>query len=363
MNIAVFGLAVSSSWGNTHAAHWRGLARALERRGARLKFFERNHSSHATARDGLTFPGIDLVLYDRWNDVAPAARAAVAAADAAIVTSACPDGPEAADLVRASSRLPVYYDLDTPVTLASLNGAPAPYLPRDGMIGFDLVLSATGGQALDVLARRLGGDPVRPLYGCVDVDAYQPDPGARRPEVALSYLGSYAPDRQWLLTSLFLEAARRLPDRSFLIGGARYPADFPWTPNTSFLHHVDADRHRQFYGAAPLTLNVTRASMTRLGHCPSARLFEAAACGTAVISDDWIGIDAFFTPGEEILIAHSVHDVLAAIALGPDQLGKIGRRARERVLAEHSTDRRADELLALLTTRSRALPAQPGATG
>jgi spore maturation protein CgeB len=348
MNIAVFGLAVSSSWGNTHAAQWRGLARALERRGARITFFERNHASHASARDGLTFPGIDLVLYDAWRDVLPRARAAVAAADAAIVTSACPDGPEAADLVRGSSRLPVYYDLDTPMTLASLDATPAPYLPRDGMIGFDLVLSVTGGQALEILARRLGGVPVRPLYGCFDVDAYVPDPGARRPDVALSYLGSYAADRQWLLTSLFLEAARRLPERSFLIGGARYPTDFPWTPNTSFVQHVDPDRHRQFYGAAPLTLNVTRASMTRLGHCPSARLFEAAACGTAVVSDDWLGIDAFFTPGEEILLAHSVDDVLAAIALGPDALARIGGRARQRVLAEHSTERRADELLALL---------------
>jgi spore maturation protein CgeB len=348
MNIVVFGLTVSSSWGNGHATQWRGLGRALGEQGVRVTFFEKNQPYYANARDGVKFPGIELVLYESWHELEPRARAAVAAADAAIVTSFCPDAREAADLVRAASRFAVFYDLDTPVTLASLDGQPAEYLPRGGMIGFDLVLSFTGGPALDALARRLGAQPVRALYGCVDPEVYAPEPSARRQDFALSYLGTYAPDRQWMLASLFVEAARRLPGRSFLMGGAQYPQDFPWTTNTFFMRHVDPGRHREFYGAAPLTLNVTRASMARMGFCPSGRIFEAAACETTVISDVWDGIDTFFTPGEEILLARSVEDVVGAIELGPDALHRIGARARARVLEEHSTHHRARELLALL---------------
>jgi spore maturation protein CgeB len=357
MNIVVFGLTVSSSWGNGHATLWRGLGRALQKRGVRLTFFERHQTYYADVRDAVTFPGIDLVLYDSWPDVEPTARAAVLAADAAIVTSFCPDGPDAADLVRGASRFPMFYDLDTPVTLASLDGTPAPYLPRAGMTGFDLVLSFTGGPALDELRRRLHAGVVRPLYGFADADAYTPDPSARRDDVALSYLGTYALDRQWTLTALFVEAARRLPHRFFLLGGAQYPRDFPWTENTLFVRHVEPGQHRKFYGAAPLTLNVTRASMAQMGFCPSGRIFEAAACATAVISDVWDGIETFFEPGEEILLAQSVDDVLGAIALPPAELERVGRRARARVIEEHSADRRADELL------SHIASAQWGETG
>src|SRR5262249_14056469 len=156
------------------------------------------------------------------------------------------------------------------------------------------------------------------------------------------------PDRQWLLASLFVEAARRLPDQVFLIGGANYPHDFPWTPNTLFVRHVDPTQHRRFYGSASLTLNVPPPSMARMGSCPPLRLFEAAACETAVVSDIWAGIETFFAPGEEILLAQSVEDVIGAIQLGDAELGRIGRRARQRVLDEHSAAHRASELLWLM---------------
>lgn len=364
LHLAVFGLTVSSSWGNSHAKTWRALGRALARMKVRITFFERHAPHFADARDGLTFPGIDLVLYDEWAAVEPKAREAVLGADAAIVTSLCPHGPEAADLVRARAPFAIFYDLDTPTTLGAPDGPPAPYLPRDGMLGFDLVLSATGGPALDLLARRFGADPVWPLYGGVDPEEYTAEPGARRADVAMSYLGTYVPDRQWLLSSLFLEAARRLPERVFLIGGAQYPHDTPWTPNTLFVPHVDPTQHRRFYGAAPLTLNVTRASMARIGYCPTLRLFEAAACETVVISDIWPGIETFFAPGEEILLAQSADDILGAIELGESELGRIGRQARQRVLDEHSAAHRASELLWLMENgASRALSSVAAGVG
>ncbi|HEY8927279.1 MAG TPA: glycosyltransferase, partial [Polyangia bacterium] len=173
---------------------------------------------------------------------------------------------------------------------------------------------------------------------------------------ALSHLGTYAADRRPALEKLFFEPARRLGRAPFLLGGAQYPDDLPLPANIRFVSHVAPDRHRDFYGAALLSLNITRQAMAAMGFCPSGRLFEAAACGVAIISDPWEGLETFFTPGEEILIARSTSDVVDAIGLGPQTLGRIGRRARERVLAEHTSDRRIDELARLVAdvTRTRS---------
>ena len=115
--------------------------------------------------------------------------------------------------------------------------------------------------------------------------------------------------------------------------------------------------HPAFFSSSRLTLNVTRADMAAMGWCPSGRLFEAAACGCPVVSDRWAGLDAAFTPGEEILLADEPDDVLAALDLSPEALARIGAAARERVLAEHTSDHRAGELLELLAAARTPEPA------
>jgi spore maturation protein CgeB len=248
--------------------------------------------------------------------------------------------------VEAAPRsLRCYYDLDTPVTLAALERQEDVfYLPSSGLNGFDLVLSYTGGAALDQLRARLGARATAPLYGSVDPDVHRP--GTARPCFAgdLSYLGTYAEDRQATLEELLVAPARQRPQRRFVIGGAQYPASFPWTANIYFVTHVPPADHPAFYASSPLTLNVTRAAMAALGHCPSARLFEAAACGVPVLSDDWEGLDRFFLPGEEILVARTADDVLSAMELPASELAAMGRRARERTLSAHTADHRAVEL-------------------
>ncbi|MBV9538233.1 MAG: glycosyltransferase, partial [Acidisphaera sp.] len=148
------------------------------------------------------------------------------------------------------------------------------------------------------------------------------------------------------LERLFIEPARRRPQARFVIGGAQYPPHFPWMPNIWFVHHVEAHRHPHFYGASRLTLNITRAAMATMGYCPSGRLFEAAACGVPILSDAWDGLDSFFTPGLEIVVAHNTDGALAALDLPDAELARIARRARERALAEHSAERRARDMLA-----------------
>jgi spore maturation protein CgeB len=355
MKIVVFGLTLSSSWGNGHATLWRGLCAALARAGHRVVFFERDVPYYAAHRDLVEPPGYALQLYSAWSDVLSRARREVDGADAAIVTSYCADALEATALVLDARRaVRCFYDLDTPVTLGHLaRGEPVAYVGPGGLGGFDLVLSYTGGPALGELRSRLGARRVAPLYGHVDPDVHRPAEDVEAPSMDLSYLGTYAEDRQAALEELFLVPARRLPHRSFLVGGAMYQSSFPWRPNVWFRPHVPPRDHAAFYASSRLTLNVTRGAMARMGHCPSGRLFEAAACGGALLSDWFEGLDRFFTPGEEIRIARSTDEAIAAIEAGDAELARMARRARERTLSEHTSAHRARELVVLLEAAAR----------
>lgn len=351
MKLVVFGLTVSSSWGNGHATLWRGLLRALARAGHSVVFFERDVPYYAANRDLHEIPGGELVLYSSWEEALPLARHRLGGADAVMVTSYCPDGIAASELC-LSSRVPVkvFYDMDTPVTLEKLRaGEPLSYIGPDGLAGFDLVLSFTGGAALDELRTCLGAVRVAPLYGSVDPEFYAPVPP--RPEYTsdLSYLGTFSADRQSALEELFLRPARVLPSRRFTLGGSLYPRDFAWTDNLWYFAHIPPPAHPAFYSSSRLTLNVTRGPMAAMGYCPSGRLFEASACGVPIITDAWQGLSDFFEPGLEILLVQHAEDVLAALSLPPAQLAAIGRAGRARTLGEHTAEHRARELISLLT--------------
>lgn len=365
MKLVVFGLTISSSWGNGHATLWRGLCRALVRRGHRVVFFERDVPYYAGTRDLWEISGGELVLYPDWESVRPTAERHLADADVAMVTSYCADGVAASRLVLDSAAaVRSFYDLDTPVTLDALeSGKEVPYLPPEGLSGFDLVLSYTGGRALDALRERLGARRVAPLYGHVDPDVHRPAPPADGVKADLSYLGTYAADRQAALEALFLEPARKMPDRVFSLAGAQYPRDFPWAENVWFSRHLPPDRHAAFLCSSALTLNVTRRAMAEMGWCPSGRLFEASACGVPILSDAWEGLDAFFTPGEEILVGRTTEEAMEAVSLPRERLERIARAARERTLAEHTSERRAADLEAALEEAGRGDgdPWQPAA--
>jgi len=356
MRFVIFGLTVSSSWGNGHATLWRGLWRALARRGHTVVFFERDVPWYAGARDLVELPGGELLLYPDWEAVRERAAREVANADVAMVTSYCPDGIAATGLLLDAPPAPlrVFYDLDTPVTLENLQaGRAVPCLGLRGLRDFDLVLSYTGGPALDQLRELLGARAVHTLYGHVDPQVHRREAPRDNYRSELSYLGTYAADRQAALQELFIEPARQRPGFTFLIGGAQYPGDFPWSGNIRFVRHMPPSEHPAFFSSSRLTLSVTRRAMAENGHCPSGRLFEAAACGTPVLSDWWEGLDAFLAPGREILVARSTQQALDALDLDDAQLERIARAARERVLAQHTSDHRAAELEALLE-RARA---------
>jgi spore maturation protein CgeB len=353
MKIVIFGLTVSSSWGNGHATLWRGLCSAFAQRGHEVVFFEHDLPFYASARDLRDLPGDGrLVLYKDWSDIISAARCHLADADVGMVTSYCPDAIAASDLVlESSARWRIFYDLDTPVTLSSLRaGECVPYLPPRGLADFDLVLSFTGGDSLNQLREILGARRAEPLYGSADPEAHHPVAHCGRYAADLSYLGTWAADRDPVLRTLFLNAAARLPHAKFLIGGSKYEPGFPWAPNIYFVNHVPPGEHPAFYCSSRLTLNVTRSAMAIVGYCPSGRLFEAACCGVPLLTDSWPGLETFFSPGAEILPVSTTDEVLHALELSDAELRRIAEAARERTLAHHTAAARAREFEKLLET-------------
>lgn len=350
MHFVIFGLSISSTWGNGHATLWRGLLKAMARRGHTVAFYERDLPYYANARDEWEIPpSVSLHLYDSWDFIRAEAERDLARADVALCTSYCPDGAVASrSILDSRAMVRGFYDLDTPVTLDAIQaGKAVPYLPPGGLADFDLVLSYTGGRAVSELRSRLGAREVAALYGSVDPDTHRPTAASDEIRSALSYLGTYAADRQAALEELFVQPAGKAPQLRFVLAGAQYPADFPWSPNIFFLQHLPPSVHPALFCSSRATLNITRRAMAQYGYCPSGRLFEAAACGVPILSDEWEGLDAFFTPEEEILCVRSADSVLEALELSDVELARISEAARFRTLHQHTAEHRIAELEAI----------------
>jgi spore maturation protein CgeB len=351
MKLVVFGLTISSSWGNGHATTYRALLRAFAARGHEVVFYEWDAPWYSGNRD-LAAPGyVTLRLYDEWSSVAAQAVAEAKDADATLVGSYVKDGPRVIDDLAEAGVDPLFfYDIDTPVTVAALRGGGAEYLRRDQVPLFTRYLSFTGGPFLhEVLEGELGAREARPLYCSVDVDRYHPTEVDPLLVSDLAYMGTYAPDRQPVLERFLMEPARRMPERKFYVAGPQYPDDVRWPGNVLLNPHLPPSLHATFYSSARWQLNATRADMVQAGWSPSVRLFEAAACGAAMISDRWPGIDHFFTPGSEILLPESTEEVIDILrGTSDDARRAIGLAARERILAEHTAEHRAEELEALV---------------
>ncbi len=344
LRIVILGLSITSSWGNGHATTYRSLVRALAQRGHDVLFLERDAPWYRTNRDAVDLPPASVHLYHTIDELHGHWRRALADADLVVIGSYVPDGIRVGMLAQSiGSGIIAFYDIDTPVTLASLAKGDCPYLNTALVPGFDLYLSFTGGRALQVLEHRYGARAARVLYCSVDPARHMPI--AMEPTWDMGYLGTYSADRQPALEELMCGPARRCPTELFAVAGPLYPAEISWPANVERIEHVGPDRHGWFYSRQRFTLNVTRADMTRMGYSPSVRLFEAAACGVPIISDWWPGLETIFVPGRHILVAQSSHEVLRILREFPDrERRQLAIRAREHVLARHTAAHRAAAL-------------------
>lgn len=344
LDIVFLGLTITSSWGNGHATTYRGLVHALHNRGHRVLFLERDVEWYAAHRDLADPPYGRTVLYRSLDELRGCFTQAVKHADLVVVGSYVPDGIEVGDWVqRTAHGVTAFYDIDTPVTLRRLESGDSPYLAAEQISRYDLYLSFTGGPTLARIEQEYGAPLARPLYCSADPGAYFEEPTHQRWD--LGYMGTYSEDRQPTLHALLIEPASAWPDGRFIVAGPQYPEEIAWPANVERIQHLAPADHRAFYNSQRFTLNVTRRDMAMAGYSPSVRLFEAAACAAPVITDEWEGIEHFFEPGEEILIARSPRDALHYLREMPDDERRtLGRRARDRVLAEHTAAHRAAEL-------------------
>jgi spore maturation protein CgeB len=340
--LVIFGLSISSSWGNGHAIPFRGLCRELASHGWQITFFERDVEWYRSNRD-LTNPDYcDLRFYDTWPFDCVSE---VCAADAVLFGSYVANGAAILDSLASTDRPLYFYDIDTPITLTGLHASgQTEYLRADQIPLFQTYFSFTGGPALTELEDRWQARRAEALYCAIDPAVYRPAPVEPRFECLLGYMGTYAADRQPRLESLLIDTARRRPRDRFLIAGPQYPPmDLPG--NVQHEVHLYPRDHAAFYSSNTATLNLTRDAMRRYGWSPASRLFEAAACGACIISDRWPGLDSVLTPDSEVLLADSQSDVEAHLdALTPERRSELGEAARARVLREHTFARRAEQV-------------------
>jgi spore maturation protein CgeB len=357
MNIVIVGLAMTSSWGNGHATTYRALVRALAARGHQVLFLERDVPWYAENRDLPSPPYCRVRLYRDHEELVRMSTGDIAAADLVMVGSYVPDGIAVNDFVlRTAEGRTAFYDIDTPITLAALQANGTSYIDRRQIDQFDLYLSFTGGPTLERLEREFGAQRARALYCSVDPDLYFEE-ADRTTAYDLGYLGTYSVDRQPTLERLLLEPARAWRDGAFVIAGAQYPETIDFPGNVERVVHLPPSEHRSFYNRQRFTLNVTRRDMIEAGYSPSVRLFEAAACGTPIISDAWPGLESILAAGREILIAKNARDVLGYLRdLAEVDRAAIAARARAVVLDRHTATHRAIELeryVSEITPRTR----------
>ena len=346
MKIVFYGLTITSSWGNGHGTTYRSLCKALAARGHRITFVEKDVEWYRSNRDLPEPSYCEVRLYEDWQRDSQTLIELSRDADAIVVGSYFPDAIAATEALVAHNFGPLlFYDIDTPITLAALRGAGRTNYLRAGDIpAYAAYLSFTGGPALGEIETRFSSPRAVAFYCSVDPDLYKPTPPKPEFRCAMSYLGTYAADRQPKLMTLLNTTAERMPDDRFIVAGPQYPVDVIWGNNVERIVHLSPPEHPAFYSSSRFTLNLTRDDMVAAGYSPSVRLFEASACGAAILSDPWLGLEDFLTPGLEILLPRNAAEVETILRHMSDvEREALGRRARERIFAEHTSAHRAQQ--------------------
>jgi spore maturation protein CgeB len=352
MRIAFFGSSLVSAYWNGACTYYRGIVRALDARGHRVTFYEPDAFERQAHRDIEDPPWAEVVVYEPSDE--RAARAVVAgAAGADVVVKASGVGVFDAILEEAVAELEgpearIFWDVDAPATLSSMEGDAASPL-RELVPAYDMVLTYGGGQPVVDRYLALGARSCTPIYNALDPATHHPEPP--RPELAcdLAFLGNRLPDREARVEEFFFRVAEALPHRVFVLGGNGWEDRASGLGNLRCLGHVRPGDHNALNRSALAVLNVSRESMAANGWSPATRVFEAAGAGACLLTDEWQGLEDFLAPGEEVLVARDGAEVAELLeGLDPERARAIGEAALERVLAEHTYDRRAEQVEAVL---------------
>ncbi|CUH13313.1 hypothetical protein JSE7799_00244 [Jannaschia seosinensis] len=355
MKIAFYGSSLVSSYWNGAATYYRGILGALAKLGHEVTFYEPDVLDRQKNRDIDPPDWCRSVVYDGTEAALRRAAAEVAEADVVVKTSGVGfmDDTllEAVFAAASPGALRIWWDVDAPATLSEIEPQPDHPIRRALQRDVDLVLTYGGGPPVTQAYERLGPAPCVPIYNAVDPATHHPVAPDPRFDADLALLANRLPDREARIDDFFLSVAERLPDRRFLLGGAGWD-DKAVADNVRLLGHVPTRDHNALNCTALAVLNVNRASMAQTGWSPATRIFEAAGAGACLITDAWPGIDMFLETGKEILVARDGRDMEEILSgLTRPRAAEIGQRALSRVLAEHTYEKRALELDAVLVER------------
>lgn len=362
LNIAFFASSLVSAYWNGAATYYRGMVRALHERGHRVTFYEPDAFGRQQHRDMADPPWAKVVVYAAESE-AQVLQTVQQARGADLVVKASGVGVHDELLEKAvldlqgPATLVAYWDVDAPATLDRMHADPADLL-RALVPRYDLVLTYGGGEPVRQAYLALGARDCVPIYNALDPSTHFPVEPNPRFEGDLGFLGNRLPDREARVEEFFLRAAQLLPGKRMLLGGSGWQ-DKPMPQNVQYLGHVYTADHNAFNCTPRAVLNVSRESMARYGFSPATRVFEAAGAAACLITDAWEGLEMFFEPGTEMLVARNGDEVAEHVrALDTETARRVGRAAYARVLAEHTYAHRAAQLDALLEGRRAAAPAE-----
>ena len=358
MRMGFYGSSLLSSYWNGAATYYRGMIRALAARGHTVTFFEPRAFGRQERADIAPPEWCEVVVYEA--DTSGLARVVREARRFDVVVKTSGVGVLDTELLEglgahlAPQSLFVFWDVDAPATQGEMADAPDHPLRRI-LPTLDLVLTYGGGPPVIRRYRELGARACHAIYNALDPETHHPAGAEPRFVGDLAFLGNRLPDREARVDAFFLEAARRAPDRRFILGGSGWEPDH-LPRNVRLLGHVPTRDHNAFNASPRAVLNVARDSMAKAGFSPATRVFEAAGAGACLITDAWEGIDMFLEPGREVLVARDGAEVAGIIDwLSLGHATRIGAAARARVLREHTYAQRAEEVESIL------LPALPAA--
>jgi spore maturation protein CgeB len=355
MKLVLFGSSLVSAYWNGAATYYRGICKALNARGHHVVFVEPDLYERQQHRDLIEHPEYaEVRVCGGWSDLA---RELDRAKDADLVAKCSGVGGWDQELaegvleLRGPTTRVAFWDVDAPQTLASA------FAEREHARSFrtlipqyDLILLYGGGPPVQHAYAELGARRSELVYNAVDPDDYYPVLPVADRGCDVLFMGNRMPDREQRVHDLFFGAAEAAPEASFVLGGNGW-GDYAMPANVRYVGHVPTGDHRAWNCSARLVLNINRSDMAATGYSPPTRVFEAAGCGSCVLTDAWDGIPTFFAPGHEILVAASADEIVNHVrTTAPERAQAIGRAARQRVLRDHTYTRRASELDQVLST-------------
>lgn len=352
LNIAFFGSSIVSAYWNGAATYYRGIVKALNALGHTITFYEPDIYERQQHRDIEDPDYCNVVVYQ--SNEAEILKLLNEAALADVIIKASGVGAyddflerEVTNL-KTDDNLIIFWDVDAPATLDRIENNPNdPF--HEVLPLYDYILTYGGGQPVIDAYKRNNAKKCIPIYNALDTDTHHTVLPKDRFTGTLAFLGNRLPDREARVEEFFLKPATALPQAKFILGGSGW-ADKPLPDNVNYIGHVYTEQHNTFNVSPMAVLNISRDSMAKYGFSPATRVFEAAGAGACIITDYWEGIDYFFEPGTEILVANNGDEVVEILQyLTPDNAAAIGRAAYSKVISGHTYNHRAQLLQEVFT--------------